>query len=299
MKKLSILFIALAAVALGMVSCGDEPINQIVVNPNSTNGMMPGKFTVDVDGTQVRFSQGNLQYNAVSDAWKFATHQWDTIGAANANIASDYNGWIDLFGWGTGKNPTENSRDDNVYTEPFKDWGLNPIANGNNPKSDWRTLTNTEWRYILCDRTDAQKLFGLGSVNGINGLILLPDEWTKPADVPVFRTSAAKGLTWNVGKNCYYNSATDANNFDDNIYDTRTWEAMEVSGAIFLPVAGYRDAPRIRSVSSYGGYWTSIATSDHVSPIAYSMEIKANSLTPYYTVHRYYGLSVRLVQNVE
>lgn len=297
MKKL-FTFFAITALVLGMASCGDgnDPVSDIVVNPNSSNGLMSGAFTVDASGTQVRFAQGNLQYNAASDTWKFATHQWDTIGAANANIASNYNGWIDLFGWSTGNNPTENSKDDNVYTEPFNEWGKNPIANGKNPKSDWHTLSKDEWKYILCERTDATKLFGLGSVNGINGLILLPDEWTKPADVPVFRASSTKGMNWDWNKGRYYNSAIDANNFDDNIFDTQTWESMEVSGAIFLPVAGYRDVPLIRSVKSYGAYWCSTPTSTNV---AYVMEIKAESLTPDRTIALHFGLAVRLVQDVK
>ena len=62
---------------------------------------------------QVRFSRGNLQYNAALNShatadgntlqgtWRFAEHQYDIIGTANVNSSSNYNGWIDLFGWGT------------------------------------------------------------------------------------------------------------------------------------------------------------------------------------------------------
>ena len=47
------------------------------------------------------FSQGNLQYQASTNTWKFADNQYDYVGSTNSNISSFYSGWIDLFGWGT------------------------------------------------------------------------------------------------------------------------------------------------------------------------------------------------------
>ncbi|MBQ3677498.1 MAG: hypothetical protein II926_09075, partial [Bacteroidales bacterium] len=66
-----------------------------------TEGVLTnGVFTV-AKGKQVYFSQANLQYNASSNVWRFAEHQYDIIGEDNSNISKSYNGWIDLFGWGT------------------------------------------------------------------------------------------------------------------------------------------------------------------------------------------------------
>lgn len=59
-----------------------------------------GVFSVS-DSTQVVFSQGNLQYRASTNTWRFATNQWDYMGSANSNISQTYSNWIDLFGWGT------------------------------------------------------------------------------------------------------------------------------------------------------------------------------------------------------
>lgn len=58
-------------------------------------------FTIIEDGDKVYFSQGNLQYQASTNTWRFAEHQWDYVGEGNNNISPNYNGWIDLFGWGT------------------------------------------------------------------------------------------------------------------------------------------------------------------------------------------------------
>ena len=156
MKKL-LSFLAISTIALTMASCGgDDPVNRIVVNPNSVNGMMPGAFTVDASlGTKVHFSQGNLQYNAASGTWQFATNQWDVIGETNKNIAADYNGWIDLFGWNTADKPTLASDKTEDYPQsPFKDWGKNTIANGGN--QTWKTLSTDEWNNIYSSPTGSK-----------------------------------------------------------------------------------------------------------------------------------------------
>ena len=75
---------------------------------------------------QVTFSKGNLQYHPAKKQWRFAEHQTDYIGDANRNISSTYDGWIDLFGWGTGDIP-KYSTSDSEYSR-FVDWGTNKIG---------------------------------------------------------------------------------------------------------------------------------------------------------------------------
>ena len=59
------------------------------------------------------------------------------------------------------------------------DWGYNAISNaGNQENSGWRTLTNGEWSYLLMTRSTASGIrYAKAQVNGINGVILLPDNW--------------------------------------------------------------------------------------------------------------------------
>ena len=136
-------------------------------------------FSVSATKT-VTFSPGNLQYHAVNNKWRFAPNQTDYIGYDNENISSTYNGWIDLFGWGTGNNPTNKSTDYNDY-QTFVDWGVNKI--GSYSPNTWRTLTYNEWYYLLTNRFNASNLKGVAQVNGVNGLILLPDAWVCPSGV--------------------------------------------------------------------------------------------------------------------
>lgn len=74
----------------------------------------------------------------------------------NSRISSTYSGWIDLFGWGTGSNPTKSSESYGDYST-FTDWGINPIRNGGNQANMWRTLTKEEWVYMFVKRPNAKK----------------------------------------------------------------------------------------------------------------------------------------------
>ena len=53
------------------------------------DGMLPGTFSVSAT-QQVHFSQGNLQYRASTNTWRFAEHQYDCVGNANSKISSTY-----------------------------------------------------------------------------------------------------------------------------------------------------------------------------------------------------------------
>lgn len=229
MKKL----IIFAFLALGMIACTGKN------TPNTPTEMREG-FSVSPT-IRVRFSQGNLQYKASSNTWRFAENQFDTIGAANKNISKTYSGWIDLFGWGTGNNPTLTSNDANDY-QTFTDWGVNPISNGGNKAYQWRTLTSEEWIYLFKKRTNAANLFGLGSVHGVNGVIILPDAWTTPSSLE-FCASTKKGLTsFNSSGDAFYDNTSGNDHFLDNVYTYSEWAKMEAAGAIFLPAAGRRTA---------------------------------------------------------
>ena len=97
---------------------------------------------------KVTIAPGNLQYQASTNTWRFAEHQYDYVGTGGGHIsrtysgvtfemdnfgnvtgsnnnliAEDYSGWIDLFGWGTSGWP--NSGDDSsndptwIYYQPW------------------------------------------------------------------------------------------------------------------------------------------------------------------------------------
>ena len=261
-------------------------------------GSKSGLFSVSAE-KQVYFSQGNMQYQASTGTWRFAENQWDFVGthnddvnagtvegSDNANISETYEGWIDLFGWGTsgynGKNPymtstteTDYGDGENDIASTNYDWGVyNKISNGGNQAGMWRTLTMEEWVYIYYERTDASNKYGYATVNNVKGLVLLPDDWTLPADLS-FKSSSSRG-------------------YGSNIYSTEEWTKMEANGAVFLPAAGTREGTEWK-MGNFVRYW--LATSSF-SGYAYYIFCDGGQVT--YANYGYnWGKSVRLVHDAE
>ena len=245
----------------------------------ATQGALNGRFTINEDGDQIVFSQGNLQYVGT---WQFAPHQWSIIGP------SQINNYRDLFGWGTGNNPNKVSIDFTSYST-FTDWGANAISNGGDEAGVWRTLTTEEWMYLFRSRTSATTLFGFGSVNGVNGLIILPDNWETPAGAS-FNAGTSQGLVW-TDDNYYYEENSD--HYADNTYTVDEWEILEARGAVFLPAGGERNGADPHDVGTHGFYWSA---SSGGTNYAYCVSFLSSKFYPYVKYYRDYGMSVRLVQ---
>lgn len=266
MKKLIIFVFAV----LGMLACTKTEHNE-PDTPEVIKGALPGKFSVS-STKRVYFSQGNLQYRASTKTWRFAEKQYDMIGDDNASISASYTGWIDLFGWGTGNNPTSVDPDQGSDYSIFTDWGVNAITNGGNEPHMWRTLTEDEWVYLFKSRTNALSLYGRGIINGIRGMIVLPDDWSgKKHDIPFIPGNSSK--------------------FDDNTYSQKQWALLESEGAVFLPAAGERHGAEVEG-GAYGNYWSSTKSGVYASYLAFGPYFL--ELPSYY--ERSSGHSVRLVR---
>ena len=247
-----------------------------------------GTFSVSAD-KQVTFSKGNLQYHPANNEWRFAENQTDYIGDANSNIAANYDGWIDLFCWGTGDAPTKSSTSSYSDFSTFVDWGTNII--GEDAPNTWRTLSKDEWMYIFYNRPKAQSLFALGSVNGVNGTIILPDNWTTPDGVS-FVASTTQGLYWD--GSYYYNS--NGNNFSHNTYTAEQWQTMEQAGAVFLPASGSRWGTDVFNIGHSSDYWSSTKVIENNA--SYYVYFNSDRLCPLYANDRRHGQSVRLVKDL-
>lgn len=257
-------------------------------------GALPGIFTVSAT-KKVNFSQGNLQYRPRIKTWRFAVNQYDIAGSDNNNVFMQAycSSWVDLFGYGTSGwdggagrfMPYETTTNNSEYTEATDgndlvdfyanaDWGFyNPIINGGNQMAMWRTLTYSEWTYLLTQRPNASELKGMATVESTPGFILLPDDWVCPA-----------GLT-------FINTNTD---YITNVYNATAWAAMEAAGAVFLPAAGERTSSSTSNIGILGNYWSA----SHVNgTTGYSFHIAPNSNIMQNTVTYSTGCSVRLVRD--
>ena len=290
---------------------------------DTPEGAINGLFTINENGDKVYFSQGNLQYQASTNTWRFAEHQWDFVGTQipdpvlgimggtvsgsdNYNISSTYDGWIDLYGWGT-----SGWDSGNIYYHPWDttwsidnchdfygpygnhnltglyahaDWGVhNSISNGGNTAETWRTLKKEEWRYLFNDRNTPSGIrFARANVCGINGLVLVPDNWSE--DIFVLNNVNSSGY----------------NHFSDNLITESQWMLLEDAGVLFLPAAGSRgDADPfpgfvILNAGNQGHYWSS---SNYGNEAAYLISFGEYWVETYYGLVRSYGFSVRLVQD--
>ena len=238
---------------------------------------------------QVYFSPGNLQYQPNATQWRFADEQYNYLGSANKNTALTYDAWIDLFGWSTqeGYSYFGVSIDtaDNYYSGRFKDWGTKQI--GRDAPNTWRTLTNDEWRYLLNARNNSGALMGCAQVMGVNGLILLPDDWQAP-----------EGVTFKPGlyeEQINNESEAKAGYGAHQFIDETEWKALEHAGAIFLPAAGYRIGRDVGNVQYNGFYWSSTANMANTAYYTYF----SSGLAEPRTRERKHAHSVRLVRDVE
>ena len=226
-----------------------------------------GVFSVS-SSKKVTFSPGNLQYHPANKLWRFAESQLDYIGDANSNCSSTYSGWLDLFGWSTSATyfGVSTSTDKADFSGSFVDWGTNTI--GNDAPNTWRTLSSDEWEYLLKTRPNASSLKGIAQVNGVNGLILLPDSWTCPS-----------GVTFKSG---FHNNDVDYY-ADHQTFTAEQWSKLESAGAVFLPAKGY------------GRYWSA---TEYISSSAYYLFFYSRGavMSDHY---RNYERSVRLVKDLQ
>jgi hypothetical protein len=274
--------------------------------------VIKGKFSVS-STKQVYFSKGNLQATTTdlgaNWTWAFAEHQWDKIGGrsggSETQTGNNYvtgtgaqptmsaNGTVDLFGWSTSATYlgiSNNNSNDN-YSGAFVDWGSHAdviagIGTG------WRTMSNTktggatgEWEYLLTKRSTASGMrFYKAQVNGVNGLILFPDDWND---------SYHPLTAGNVNNN--------AISFESTKLTASDWNNdFESHGAVFLPVAGQRrtDNHYVDYPNGRGFYWSSTPND---AGTAYRFYFSGSSSEWSYSVgsSRRFGYSVRLVRDVK
>ena len=311
MKKITIL---LAIVSIFMACEPKGPIDDNTPPNDSTQnkteeialpeGALCSTFSIAAD-KKVAFSKGNLQYQASTDTWRFAEEQYTIIGKNNEKISATYDGWIDLFGWGTSgyneKHPylwdaahTFFGDGMNTISGTDYDWGKNAISNGENKPSIWRTLTAEEWGYLLFNRPNAVKLVGAGTVNGQNGLFILPDNYTTIEGVS-FISFTDKGAQHD-GDYWYYGIS---GTFSHNTYSVEEFKILESKGVLFLPSSAFRAADTFMTGMTNaiieGYYWTG---TPHDEEKAYIVYIFSNGLRSQTENFRSNGFSVRLVHEL-
>jgi hypothetical protein len=288
---------------------GNEVIFTTEGSTSWPNGVLPGVFSVS-ETKRVQFSQGNLQYKASISEWRFADNQYDYVGNDNRFISQNYNGYIDLFGWGTSGwdngnkyyKPWDIESSDELFNEGYgpiyyvgdflmesdltgnyseADWGFhNPISNGGNMVHQWRTLTQQEWDYVIFNRNTPSGIrFAKAQLNYVKGLVLLPDDWT-------LSTYALNSVNQ---EEASYNS---------NIISHSQWNELEARGCVFCPITGLRENVTVLYLNE-GSYWSSTRDSFPFTGWACSIIFRDDKLFTDGHSARSLGCAVRLVKDYQ
>ena len=262
----------------------------------------------------VYFSQGNLQFTTqgthkttdgtAKGTWRFAENQWDVIGDNNANIAEDYTGWIDLFGWGTSGwdsgakayqpwSKSELTPDyyiggdkDNNLTGAYAnaDWGVyNAISNGGNEPNKWRTLRYAEWKYLSQNNKWTLGYIKTTEKDSSLCFMLIPETFTAPEGITVTALSTTTTSTYLSGLTVP----------STNKYTIEQFASLEKLGVVALPCGGRRSGTEMGD--DEGTYGSSSAAGGGTAFLFCfnSTYVRLNDFKDLY-----YGRSVRLVQDL-
>ncbi len=324
----NVLYVAIPAVASGAISLtttisdvkyiyqkSGVTINNGICYPITVKmrpeGTINSLFTINSTGDKVFFSKGNLQYigSAATPYWKFADNQYDALGATTGQNSSKTNVDRDLFGWGTsgydGKYPYYTTTDNSYYASGSiagtnYDWGVyNAISNGSNHAGLWRTMTTSEWQWVIGPSSTTPipgyNCRNSSTVNGVanarfakaylfgttHGLILFPDSYSHPTGISteLIGINDKSGISWS-----------------SNQFTAEEWAKMEAAGAVFLPAAGTRIAGIFSSDPNTAlGYWTSTPSNDAQNAQAQFNQITYSWFDIPSNTNKHIGCSVRLV----
>ena len=211
----------------------------------------------------ITFSPGNLLYNSSTKKWSFSS----SLGGGT------------LLGWSGSRTynyGVSTSVVTNDYSGDFVDWGRLTI--GSDSPNTWRTLTSSEWGYILNKRKNAADKKGVAKVGETAGLILLPDFWECPIDIDFVTGLVNSGDFSNAQK-----------------ITIEQWQLLKDAGAIFLPASGTRWNTNTSDSGKIGSYWTPNVSSNYVICMEFTAtSIALSSLSNYPS-----GKSVRLVKDIQ
>lgn len=316
---------AFAANEAGM-KYGNEVTFTTLPHPNvAPQGAIPSLFSIS-DNQQVFFSQGNLQYQASTNTWRFAEHQNGFVGGtyedwsgteeygnvyengmkcSNNNISPTYSGWIDLFGWAT-----SGWNNNNHYYHPYDyestGWTVDGYGYGywDGEYANY-SMTGDQ---VNCDWGVYNAISNGGNEPGV-WRTLSSDEWDyllqyRPNATYKRSKATVDGVqgtillpdAWIQPEGVEFTA--NAENHETNFYTSAQWNLMENAGAVFFPKAGSRNQINYRS----GGceYWTSshrASSLSNANESAYGADLEWFTASYSPGPSRYKGLPVRLVQN--
>lgn len=309
------------------------------VSPTRKVRIAPGNLQYNLNSHTWRFAEH--PYDVVEQ-------NGDAIGKDYATYKqnSTHGGWMGLFAWGTSgwqdspcreayyPNTTAtkgrvNGNDvyylGGVYSNSMvndyanADWGIynaieNPATGNTDPAGSWRTLTISEWNYLLDTRYELfngmQWCADIVSVNfaggAVKGIMIYPDGIMDKPD----------GISADIDG---WLTDDDSSPVEATLTE-REYEILMEEGCAFLPAAGIRLRSRNLGATYWGYsdvdtsanvsdvnvdfmYWSSSSSASEGKASAGIYTARFNYISPSWPLsnqcNRWYGGAVRLVQDVE
>ena len=205
-------------------------------NGNTYTTLSPKSFYIPATKKWIEISPANLQFDKTpepnpgskteNNRFSFMEHQWSIVetGEVGENYANQ--NIVSLFGWGawgtTMPYNTSTTNSDYIWYPDYVNVTIDNVT--------WRPMTYDEAKYIFRARgTDDQKLYYAATVNGVHGIVIFSDAWSGTIH-------PTPGLN------------TDWSNI---VASDGTWNQYESQGAIFIPVAGYRNGQYINNSTTW------------------------------------------------
>ncbi len=222
---------------------------KVYFSPGNFQYYNTSNYGTPVAGIGWNGDNGNMYWDDNNTCARFAPNQWDRQLSNNrqeqTRLLVTYarpatNTWIDLFGWGTGTIPGYNIADasatgSEIAYDEWDDWGQYYGDRANSVShctGSWFTMSSNQWSYLLniTSNTIRNGKCRIGSVNGVPGLIIAPDDYS--GSIP----ASINASTW-------------TSNYQKH-------------GLVFLPSGGHMDYMANVNYSwgfrsDFGGYWTS------------------------------------------
>lgn len=271
--------------------------NLKITCPYTVPGSLDGLFSVGPN-KKIRFAQSSIRYENFAH-FSLSQLQYSYLGNDNSKINQ---GTCDLFGWGTGDNPTKCTTNSADYLT-WSEWGAHPLYELGttniltNSTDVWRTLSKDEWVYILHERPRATELLAFATYYLIPGLIIMPDD-----SVLTSGSFASRGAVWNESRRAYEFPNQDC--YGDNVISPVVWNSTWMPrGAFFLPMTGYRLGTSVYDLDAkHGCYWCSDGpgNADHPTDnIYYYLSFQKDFVAIQSTNLPHMGCAVRLAHDVQ
>ena len=243
-------------------------------------------FSINDAGGKVAFSGGNLQYNPSLKLFRFAANQWEYVDDPENSILSMskekssniyanamYDGWIDLFGWGT-SGFHDNADKANKYFHPYDTASKTDISQNN--YYGYGPTGAAQYQQVSIDTNSGVRArYDWGNYNFIREFSY--DFYNKKLDSTMYARQVWRTLThneWNyvITNSRYVEEGTEPSYTYATIHYDASNTSRSCAGVILFPDSFMVDSLHLETVPFVYGTNDNFTTNDIDYSVWYKMD---------------------------